>query len=231
MTTSLVYDPVMEHPPRFLEHGLPRLESMTADDLNALPEDPWWKYELLGGAMVLTSDSRSFTWVDLQTFPDDPNWKYELLEGALIVSPNAPGLPHQACVGSLYRLLWGACPPDLQVVIAPFDYQPEDETATQPDVLIARRPVEQKRLTRTPVLVVEVLSRSTRTMDRGAKQRTYEARGVEHYWIVDPDGPSIEALRLVDDKYVSVAKADAGQVFTVREPVPVSFNPRDLSDE
>jgi Uma2 family endonuclease len=231
MTTTLTYDSFVEHRPRFLDHGLPANGVLTVDDLHALPEDPFWKYELLEGALILSSDYRTFTWDDLQTFPDDPHWKYELLEGALLVTANAPGLAHQSCALSLALRFREVCPPDLKVVIAPFEYKPEGEVSTQPDIMIARRPVEEKLLTRVPVLVVEVLSRGTTLTDRTAKRGLYEKQGIEHYWIVDPAGPSIEALRLVDGEYVIATKADAGQVFEVSEPVPLSFDPAVLLDE
>jgi Uma2 family endonuclease len=58
----------------------------------------------------------------------------------------------------------------------------------------------------TPLLVVEVLSRGTTVTDLHLKRGLYESRLVEHCWIVDPVGPSVEALRLVDGGYVIAAK-------------------------
>ena len=231
MTTHPDYAFRMEHRPRFLDHGLPADGVLTVDTLAALPEDPWWKCELIDGALIVTSDVDLFTWDALQSIPDDPQWKYELIDGALIVTPDAPGLRHQDCAGSLYLHLRRACPPHLHVVIAPFEYKPEGEAGVQPDLMVARRPVGEKRLTHTPVLVVEILSRGTRMLDRTMKRAMYEERGVEHYWVIDPAGPSIEALRLSGGVYASTAKADAGQVFSVSEPVPVSFDPQDLLDD
>jgi Uma2 family endonuclease len=231
MTAHLAYDSPVDHRPRFLDVGLPEDGVMNADVLHALPEDPYWKYEVLDGALTLSSDYRTFTWDDLQTFPEDPHWKYELLEGTLLVTPNAPGLRHQSCALSLAMLFRQVCPAELKVVIAPFEYRPLAEAATQPDILIARRPVEEKLLTRRPVLVVEVLSRGSVLTDRTAKRGLYQNRGIEHYWIVDPAGPSVEALRLVDGEYVVDAKADAGQLLEVTEPMPLSFDPGTLLDD
>lgn len=231
MTSHPVYDPLVEHRPRFLDHGLPANGVLTVDDLHALPEDPWWKYELFEGALILTSDFRTFTWDDLQTFPDDPHWKYEVIDGALLVTPNAPGLRHQSCALSLAMLFRKACPPHLQVVIAPFEYKPDGELGVQPDIMIARRPVGERLLSHTPLLVVEVLSRGTRMTDVTLKRGLYESRSIEHFWIVDPVGPSVEALHLVDGGYVPAAKADAGQLLEVTQPFTLAFDPRVLLDE
>jgi Uma2 family endonuclease len=59
-----------------------------------------------------------------------------------------------------------ACPPELHVVIAPFEWHGSKHTALQPDVLVARHAdllaVEGgKFLAEPPVLAVEVLSPST----------------------------------------------------------------------
>lgn len=231
MTAQPAYDSRVKHRPRFLAHGLPSDGVLTADDLQTLADDPFWTHELLGGALAVHSAEWQLTIDDLESFPRIPNWKYELLEGTLIVSPNAPDSRHQDCVGSLYLLFRQACPPDLKVVIAPFEYAPSRIRSMQPDVLIARRPVPRKRLTVAPVLVVEVLSPSTKVFDLTQKRAFYEREGVEHYWVVDPVGPSIEALCLVDGGYVVEAKVAAGQVFEAAEPVPVSFDPLTLLDE
>jgi Uma2 family endonuclease len=231
MSVHPAYDSLVDHEPKFLAYGLPADGVLDADGLHALPEDPFWTYQLLEGTLLITSNARTITWDDLQGFPDLPNWRFELLEGMLIVTPNAPDIRHQSCAGSLYLMLREACPPDLKVVIAPFEWLPEPELSMHPDVLIARKPVPLKRLIDPPLLSVEVLSRGTRTLDVTAKRSIYEERGVEHYWTIDPRVPSIQALRLVDGKYQVVAEAAAGEIFQVGEPVPVSFDPLVLLDE
>ena len=82
-----------------------------------------------------------------------------------------------------------------------------------------------------PVLVVEVLAPSSKVVDRTRKRAEYQELGIEHYWIVDPAGPSIEVLRLVDGVYEIAAKGEAGQPFEVSEPVALSFDPQELLDD
>ncbi|MGI9119591.1 MAG: Uma2 family endonuclease [Acidimicrobiales bacterium] len=72
-----------------------------------------------------------------------------------------------------------------------------DSTVFQPDVLVTRRSdVGATRLEGAPLLVVEVLSPSTRLTDRGTKRLAYEAAGVPSYWLVDPHQPSLTVLHL-----------------------------------
>jgi hypothetical protein len=69
--------------------------------------------------------------------PDDGH-RYELVDGALVGTP-APARRHQRAVVSLIRRLTEVCPPELEVLVAPFDVALAEDTVLQPDVLVARR--------------------------------------------------------------------------------------------
>lgn len=173
-----------------------------------------------------------FTVEDLERIPDD-GLRYELLDGTLLVSP-APGVWHQEVAGTLYRLLYSACPPGLHVVIAPFEWRGSRRTALQPDVLVARRAdllaVQGRFLAVPPVLAVEVLSPSTRRIDRLSKLSAYEEAGVTSYWLVDPDPetPSLQALDLVEGRYVEVGCVCGERPWQAKQPFPVTVVPADL---
>ncbi|MBV9011465.1 MAG: Uma2 family endonuclease [Pseudonocardiales bacterium] len=174
-----------------------------------------------------------FTVEDLERMPEDGR-RYELLDGALLVSP-APGVWHQEAAGTLYRLLYQVCPPELHVVIAPFEWRCGRGTALQPDVLVARRDEllavhSGGFLGQPPVLVVEVLSPSSRRIDRLSKLSAYEEAGVASYWLVDPDpqAPSVQALDLMDGRYVEVGCPSGEQIWQAQRPFPVTIRSADL---
>jgi len=50
---------------------------------------------------------------------------------------------------------------------------------------------EKGRYTGTPMLVVEILSASTRSKDMVKKLNTYMLSGVEEFWVVDPKQKTI----------------------------------------
>jgi len=50
-------------------------------------------------------------------------------------------------------------------------------------------------------VVVEVLSPSNPSQDRMLKRDLYERLGVPAYWIVDPSGPSLLTVRLIQARY------------------------------
>ncbi|MBV8996414.1 MAG: Uma2 family endonuclease, partial [Pseudonocardiales bacterium] len=174
-----------------------------------------------------------FTVADLERMPDD-GLRYELLDGTLLVS-RAPGVWHQEVAFALARALHASCPPDLHVVLAPFEWRGSHRTALQPDVLVARRgdllAVDGGRyLEAPPVLAVEVLSPSTRRIDRLSKLSAYEEAGVASYWLIDPDPevPSLHALDLVDGHYVEVGCPSGAHIWQAQWPFPVDSVPRIL---
>jgi Uma2 family endonuclease len=61
-----------------------------------------------------------------------------------------------------------------------------------------------------PDLLVEVLSKSTRSRDRGLKAKRYAKAGVQVYWIVDPVNDTLEIFRNEGGTYAKIA--------TVRSP-------------
>lgn len=63
-----------------------------------------------------------------------------------------------------------------------------------------------------PDLVVEVLSASTESRDRGIKFEDYAAHAVGEYWLVDPDTETIEQYQLVERDYELVMKSKSGEI-------------------
>lgn len=75
-----------------------------------------------------------------------------------------------------------------------------EEVAREPDVFFIRTE-NAARAHGTFVdgavdLAVEIVSPSTRAVDRGVKYYEYEAAGVREYWLVDPLRERVEAYRL-----------------------------------
>jgi Uma2 family endonuclease len=160
--------------------------------------------------------------------PDDGH-RYELIDGMLVMTP-APVRIHQRVVAGIYRLLFAAAPPELEVLFAPFDVVLSDDTIIQPDVLVARRDdFTQRDLPKAPLLAVEVLSPSTRRYDLMLKFSRLEAAGCPSYWVIDPDTPELIAWELRDGAYAQVAKATGDEVARLTLPYEVSVVPADLT--
>ncbi|MDE0148239.1 MAG: Uma2 family endonuclease [Rhodospirillaceae bacterium] len=71
--------------------------------------------------------------------------------------------------------------------------------------------------TLAPDWVCEVLSPSTRDLDRHGKRPVYAREGVAHLWFIDPVARDLEAFELRDGEWVLIA--------TARNDDPVSIPP------
>jgi Uma2 family endonuclease len=133
--------------------------------------------------------SGEWTYSEYARLPDDGN-RYEVVDGEVLVTP-APTPHHQKVIMRLaVRLLeyvegrgagWVLQDVDLLFVTGQF---------LRPDLLVVpaegRPGITDRGVEVPPALVVEVLSPSSRTIDRVKKPRRYLEFGVPAYWVVDP---------------------------------------------
>ena len=75
----------------------------------------------------------------------------------------------------------------------------------------------QQELRAAQLLVIEVLSESSRTRDLKEKASDYEAAGVREYWAVDPARREITVHRL-EDRAFEVLTVKAGRVESTAVP-------------
>lgn len=177
---------------------------------------------------IAVAHGRPFSIDDLDQFPDDDGLRYELIEGTLIVS-TTPTKLHQRAVMRLTLLLSSACPPELEVLPGPVDVVLAPATMVAPDAVLARTAdMGGRRFDEAlPLLVVEVISPSSRLIDPNTKRAAYCASGVEGYWIVDPIEPSVRVIRWTPDgEHEQFVAGD--DTLAVDWPVPVELCPAAL---
>jgi Uma2 family endonuclease len=140
---------------------------------------------------------------DLAAAPDD-GYRYEILEGDLLVTP-APSPLHQRVSKRLQRQLEAYFEARSlgEVFNAPVDLILTFHDVVDPDLVVVAEPkqVSERGIEGAPLLVVEILSPSTRVRDRTMKARRYAELGIPHYWIVDPDEKRLECFRLQATTY------------------------------
>lgn len=153
--------------------------------------------------------SERLTYNDLKKIPPDRN-RYELIEGELFVAP-APNIEHQRKSFRIAKRVSDHVERnDLgEVFIAPCDVVLVPGTVLEPDIIFVSKArksiIKEDCIEGAPDLVVEVLSDSSRTIDRFVKRDRYAEFGVPEYWLLDPFEPRIEVLRLEAGKYRLIA--------------------------
>jgi Uma2 family endonuclease len=154
-------------------------------------------------------DAAKLTYADYVTLPDDGK-RYEILDGELVVTAS-PSSRHQRVSENLSYALssWVRARSLGRIWYAPLDLILADTTVVVPDIsyvsnersgIVSRRGMEA-----APDLVVEILSASTASRDRGAKLRLYARYGVPRYWIVDAEARTLEVYALRESAYELVA--------------------------
>jgi Uma2 family endonuclease len=181
------------------------------------------------GPIAYPPPLQGWTVRDLDRLPDDGQ-RYELLDGVVVVAPSPTWL-HQRVASDLEWLLRSVAPSSIDVGQAVGIVLAEDECPL-PDIVVLRAPVDYQQ-NRYPaaqvVLVVEVVSPSTRSTDRFRQPGQYALAGIPFYWRVETEPVQIIAYRLRDDgQYGEYARADAGNLFIVAEPLAVEFDPAEL---
>jgi Uma2 family endonuclease len=139
---------------------------------------------------------KRYTYADFLRFPDDGN-RHEILDGLWIMTP-PPTTDHQRIIINLIRIL----DPFIQtrklglLLASPVGVVLSQTRVVQPDLLFVAKSresiVHEDAVHGAPELLIEVLSPSTASLDRGRKLKAYEASGVREYWIVDRDARTVE---------------------------------------
>jgi Uma2 family endonuclease len=155
---------------------------------------------------------RKLDYSDLLATPDDGK-RYELVRGDLFVNPS-PSPVHQRISRRLQRQLEDYFHERSigEVFNAPVDLILTVQDVFVPDLLVVADPgrISNRGIESPPLLVVEILSPSTRKVDRGVKSRRYAELGIQHYWIVDPERKRVECHRLVAGAFRLIVEGEGG---------------------
>ncbi|MGH7450524.1 MAG: Uma2 family endonuclease [bacterium] len=86
----------------------------------------------------------------------------------------------------------------------------------EPDIFFVRKSrlgiIGEKYLEGAPDLCIEVISKSSRKIDRGRKFVLYAEHGVKEYWIVDPLRFTIEFYENQDGEWVEIKPDEHGRL-------------------
>lgn len=167
---------------------------------------------------------------EVLSWPDD-NVFHELIDGTLVVSPHAT-LRHQLVLERLRRVVWPALPQGWQLA-GPANLRVSESTLLAPDLLVLSGGGDLDALAAEPAqvqLVVEVVSPSSRRLDRLVKPAVYAEAGIGAYWRIELDpGLAVYTYLLDGAGYRLAGAASAGATVEAREPFAVRFDPAVLA--
>ena len=147
--------------------------------------------------MHMATATKRWTLEELHSLPDDGN-KYELVRGELFVTP-PPTTDHETILARLSRILEPYVAREkLGLIYHPRAVLRFEGSEVEPDLMVRQPPATRRTpwdQAPLPILIVEVLSDSTRRRDRMQKKSFYVDTGVEEYWIVDGESMTITSVR------------------------------------
>jgi Uma2 family endonuclease len=147
---------------------------------------------------------------------------HEYYDGCLVVNP--PTVRHAFVVANLVGALLAHRQGRLVVTESGWSVSGE---IFIPDVMVVDAgAIGLALVTSPPHLVVEILSPSTKDVDRGKKFEAYAAGGAGWYWIVDLDEPKVAVFENRNGVFVEVVRAAA---VTVLPPMGAEIDPGTLA--
>jgi Uma2 family endonuclease len=152
---------------------------------------------------------------DLAALPSEV--RAEIIDGEIATLP-APRPRHSKPQGALRRFIGGPFDDDDGFggpggwwIFVEVDVQLGDDVV-RPDLSGWRRErliePDTRPIAVVPDWICEVLSESNEAHDRVTKRALYAKHGVAHYWIVDPEALTLEALTLERGRWVDAGSFD-----------------------
>ena len=173
--------------------------------------------------MALPQYIPSYTVDDYRAWEGD----WELWSGVPVSMSPSPSKRHQALCGELHFLLKSALKAqgcDSCQVFFELDWIVAEDTVFRPDLMVVCDDVPSHHLEKTPILVAEVLSPSTRQRDLVHKKECYQELEVLYYLVVDPQKEEHQLLVLQNGVY---QKSDPSSL-KVHENCEISIDSKSL---
>ncbi len=164
------------------------------------------------------------------TYSDYLTWQFdemvELIKGKLLRMSPAPSRKHQEYSGNIFwairtYLNQKSCkvyeaPFDVRLVINKKEAFHQIETVVQPDICVIcdLEKLDDFGCSGSPDFIIEVVSKTSKKRDYHDKYDLYEENGVLEYWIVDPEGKTVDVFVLENGKY-----EQRGNFFTPKDSI------------
>ena len=149
--------------------------------------------------------------IDFDAFellPKEDGWRYELIDNLVMMSPR-PAARHQKVSGRLFAALLAQFKGQNCDVIQELDLVLDGQYLI-PDLMITCNDVfDGNRYEKVPLIVIEIISPSTASVDYITKRHKYEQLEVQEYWIVSPEEQCISVISFATNEQERYCEGNA----------------------
>lgn len=136
---------------------------------------------------------------------DYQRWEgdWELIKGIPFAMSPSANTRHQRILRKILYILQAAlndqnCPCE---ILFELDLILDQDTVVRPDLMVVCERIDNDYPSSPPALVVEIISPSSKTIDRSTKFELYQEYGVKNYLIADPESKEINVFIMQHGKY------------------------------
>ena len=150
---------------------------------------------------------------------------YELIDGIVLMSPR-PNIDHQRIQSVLLYKIAAFLDGNQCHVISETEIELEEQVVV-PDLFVYCDDISkyEQRYKGVPLIVIEILSKSTAFTDLNRKNHLYQRLGVREYWVVSP---TAKVVTVNDYQMKTTEEFDAGHIITSEALAGLEIAVKDL---
>jgi Uma2 family endonuclease len=143
--------------------------------------------------------------IEYYTYDDYKQWEgeWELIEGIAYAMAPSPMITHQAIAGEItFELVSSARKCKKCLVVVEQDWKINEVTVLKPDISLICNETNLSHITKSPLIVVEIISKSTAKRDEKYKFEIYKDERVPYYILVYPNDLKAKIYKLEGNEYI-----------------------------
>jgi len=143
--------------------------------------------------------------IESYTYDDYKVWEgeWELIDGIAYAMAPSPMITHQAIAGEItFELVSSARKCKQCLVVVEQDWKIDESTVLKPDIALICNEPNDAYITKSPLIVVEIISKSTAKRDEKYKFEIYKEELVPYYILVYPNELKAKIYKLENNEYL-----------------------------
>ena len=143
--------------------------------------------------------------IEYYTYDDYKKWEgdWELIDGIAYAMAPSPMISHQAIAGEItFELISSVRKCEKCLIVIEQDWKIDEFTVVKPDISLICNETNSSYITKSPLIVVEIISKSTAKRDEKYKFEIYKEERVPYYVLVYPNDLKAKIYKLEGNKYI-----------------------------